>query len=100
VSHTPGPWTWDDSQHFAEDGAIYAGNEYLFGIGDRPDDARLIAAAPDLLVALERIEAIQRHRLEGYHHGFTLNGAEVDVEMAAKLARAAIAKATGAEVSA
>lgn len=55
MSHTPGPWTWDDSPHHAQDGAIYAGDEYLFAVPCCEDDARLVAAAPDMLDALLRL---------------------------------------------
>lgn len=86
-AHTPGPWTvsrggWDDNAH-----ACYS----LEGVKDvRVADARLIAAAPDLLALLNEAVELQRN-----HYGY---GISLHVEMAswADKASAAIAKATGA----
>lgn len=65
--HTPGPWALGkNGDNCAKDHAICSdarviakvyGNGYPVGSGWSPDsaaDARLIAAAPDLLAALER----------------------------------------------
>ena len=48
--HTPGPWR-TGTKVFR---TIYA-NDVLIGVMDRPKDARLAAAAPDLLAALKEI---------------------------------------------
>jgi len=92
TSHTPGPWfieqrTYDNGYTHcritASDGHGWAGNRYMSVSGciDK-HDARLIAAAPELLEALEAtlklIELVM----------------PVDGDVTRK-ARAAIAKATG-----
>jgi hypothetical protein len=50
MSHTPGPWIERDEMLVSESGIIIC-DPY----GPNPQDARLIAAAPDLLAALEEI---------------------------------------------
>ncbi len=64
VKHTPGPWVWvkDDSGYpvtdlKSEDGGIVMQVYESHGGGDMPNkaNARLIAAAPDLLEALQVI---------------------------------------------
>lgn len=95
MKHTPGPWTYDVN----EDGELLemeAGNEWVSnGCGccgsprvSNVEDARLMAAAPDLLDALKNILswAVDVHdpRVE-----VVINYAGIDA------ARAAIAKATG-----
>ena len=95
AKHTPGPWRWSDVHRASDGGYTWSligqggygilscdgeGNSPQ-GIGDY-DNARLIAAAPDLLEALQNLLAV--HEGEGgtrYHAG--------------DIARAAIAKATG-----
>ena len=86
-SHTPGPW-W-----FAAD----APNTYAVGHGDlelcgglRRHNARLIAAAPDLLDALQMAKAwvAQYHNKPGHDAASRCMSAVID---------AAIAKATGDE---
>lgn len=59
---TPGPWTWDysndvgpDDDYFIEFFEIRNDKHELVGRADREADARLIAAAPDLLEALQRL---------------------------------------------
>lgn len=82
--HTPGPWTATPS------GLITAGQRGLHiaqtattGMGHAADaNARLIAAAPDLLAAL--LEYVERHESEGNPEGMP------EYEQA----RAAITKAT------
>ena len=82
-NHTPGPWTFETELHSCDT---------TWGIWSNDDDeevicqnvqdiqtAALIAAAPDLLAALERIVSVQGSRL-------ALKG----------MARDAIAKAGGA----
>lgn len=82
--HTPGPWTADGTR-------VY--------IGDNPKDvgsvanARLIAAAPDLLEALKGVVATNcAQRALAYPDTF----ADLSFAIAVDAARAAIAKAEGA----
>ena len=96
--HTKGPWTWNggylvsyipdkfsaggyqDFEIIADDGSAHG--EYSATLDPDSANARLIAAAPELLEALENLLAV--HEGEGgtkYHAG--------------DIARAAIAKAKG-----
>jgi hypothetical protein len=89
TQHTPGPWKYLRTSGFDYGSTAY----WIPGIcGNVKDEAnaRLIAAAPDLLEALSKIEAacaVIPEGLEGYLE--PLSDALAD-------ARAAIAKATGA----
>lgn len=98
IKHTPGPWTVGETRHYKQSGgaigtqvAVHygtAGNRgnciaLAYGHsanGDSEADARLIAAAPDLLEQLSRIVAM-----------IDPEGHDVNFDNA----RAAIAKATG-----
>ena len=65
AAHTPGPWEWIDDGLFQErngDAVMVATFEYDRGadIEVSDADARLIAAAPDLLEALKRLESTAR----------------------------------------
>lgn len=90
--HTPGPWDVEPkgSRHFV-DGADGLTVAYLdrAGVRERAEieaNARLIAAAPELLnllTAADRLEVLTGENLAVYARTF------------AALARAAIAKATG-----
>ena len=93
MSHTPGPWRWKleefgsyrliakDGTKVADDGS--ADGEYGGWMNDpKEPNARLIAAAPDLLEALELAHAM-------------LSGANMNVNVVEKKVRAAIAKARG-----
>lgn len=91
-NHTPGPWmvhTLPDGSHhvMAEHwGASVAVTMYPDGGSkDRESNARLIAAAPDLLKALQNLERLSI---------WTAHASDYDREQI-KAARAAIAKATG-----
>ncbi len=85
--HTPGPWQW--TQHFDPTISIYKNGFgqiarlYDSSAGTGKANARLIAAAPDLLDALEDL----LHEV-----GF---GRVITETTASTKARAAIAKATG-----
>ncbi len=63
MAHTPGPWTFDDtlpnrSIAITANGGI----EKIAKVADSFDNARLIAAAPDLLAALQTLlEVPQLH---------------------------------------
>jgi hypothetical protein len=89
VSHTPGPWTleditdeWDTRPRYRVD----VGEEASFTLNG--DDARLIAAAPDLLAALENAHGILQ---------YNLGDADPHVRSACDVMWAAIAKATRVE---
>ncbi len=97
-SHTPGPWTHHHQPYDVQGGSglndsIFADGEVLFllagGLNEvRRADCRLVAAAPDLLEALETLisDFEDYPASEKPCHGFIL-------------ARAAIAKATGSNDS-
>ena len=83
---TPGPWIWDKhgDLHGKDGNAVINPNlrgDVLSGV-NREADARLIAAAPDLLAALEAIV-----NDDGFPDQFAYR--------AEAIARAAIAKAKG-----
>ena len=92
AQHTPGPWTvatriaHDDSRLFAELNAARSDASVIIEAAD-PDEeqanARLIAAAPELLRALEFAKS------EMHFHPATRNSEALE------FVRAAIAKATG-----
>jgi len=99
--HTPGPWSfWSGYNHVdkieaqvtAEDGDIVIAS-YNHMIAEGENNARLIAAAPDLLGSLEDCVS----ELELYantHHPKGADGAR-DHMVKIMLARSAIAKARG-----
>ena len=107
--HTPGPWHQSDSTHTTKGHAVCAGERviarvvglgYPVGTGWSPQfdaDARLIAAAPELLAALQAINAAltQPVQFSGSDATGTCNILRGDCQVAASIARAAIAKATG-----
>ena len=90
ATHTPGPWNvreWTCHARttvFVPDPSHFSNLRVVAECVDEAD-ARLVAAAPDLLAALREIEAVVLRR------GYTQRGA---AEMA-DLAAAAIAKAEG-----
>lgn len=85
MSHTPGPWfsvsTHDRPNIMTDGGFLIAETR---GINCEAN-ARLIAAAPDLLAALEEIEYLDQPLVRGQPRRVTI----------CEIARAAIAKATG-----
>ena len=90
AKHTPGPWRAND--HISPqmtvtgpDGEIVAPLRYCDGAGRCRADYGLIAAAPDLLAALEYI--------------LGWNPVEWSAEKARDVARAAVAKARGEDVA-
>ena len=105
-NHTPGPWTFTSEQILDDGVAIHddircfhlqsGDTVVLDGCGccesprlDNPADAHLIAAAPDLLEALE-------HMLHRAHPAYVGNDYMREKLIAAReTARAAIAKAKG-----
>ena len=87
--HTPGPWNWtDDGQgnkwgrYELRPAVIYATRDSQLAVSDA--DARLIAAAPDLLAALQGL-------LRGIFDGPD----EANAAMLIAKARDAVNKATG-----
>jgi hypothetical protein len=85
--HTPGPWTAIPDDDGDEDNwYVLTEKEAAIAVGLYGPDARLIAAAPDLLAVLQDLADVSRGYLE-----------HMDAEDIAALeaARAAIAKAEG-----
>lgn len=101
MTHIPGPWTASETNE--DVWAIESGDEERIAevYSAFPDDARLIAAAPDLLAALKRIAENGNfdHEPEAEDYDDTEsaygNGMDVANWEAAQIARAAIAKAEG-----
>lgn len=110
--HTPGPWKAASWQCHAET-SVMAGSQQVAecsGLGRHSDDcladARLIAAAPELLEAAQRLSAwieVLLHTLDAEMDGFELElsnsttGASETIRLKEHFdsARAAIAKAGG-----
>ena len=95
AKHTPGPWQW--TQHFDPTISIYKdgfgqiARLYDSSAGTGKANARLIAAAPDLLDALEGI-------IGYFDSGNSVSVSQATIKASSdeiKAARAAIAKATG-----
>jgi hypothetical protein len=87
AQHTPGPWRASSAKTLTDRGWYVdhvsdptLGKLDLICDNARPEDARLIAAAPDLLAALQHVLQVLNHPI---------------VRDAIEQARAAIAKATG-----
>lgn len=110
MKHTPGPWIASFTNRkdpFARayikhpSGfvcGIYGGRtEEVCGADEADANARLIAAAPELLAALQAINAAltQPVQFSGSDATGTCNILRGDCQVAASIARAAIAKATG-----
>ena len=97
MSHTKGPWTVDVENGipgiFADDGVVVCYTGEVAGIGKHfqrdncEADARLIAAAPDLLEALSHLVDVMTVELSGNRRS--------DAHTRIAKARAAIAKAKG-----
>jgi hypothetical protein len=54
MSHTPGPWRYEDDE-LGFEVISYSGTICQIESCDEKDDARLIAAAPEMLEALKRV---------------------------------------------
>lgn len=101
AKHTPGPWTHRQAYTTGEpvEQVIQRGTEVLSSVHDLGNDrrdehdanARLIAAAPELLEALETIADVPLKGEEGAGRGLDRHDASGFI----RIARAAIAKATG-----
>lgn len=92
TTHTPGPWHIAAAQDRTYPHAIESRDSSFDGFQlarcVNPADARLIASAPDLVAALQQIaDGCERRLRKGHDEG---DAASLDI------ARAAIAKATGA----
>lgn len=101
-THTPAPWVLDDSSHNPIDGEPLIAEDYHFidaGEGVTPNgfgisgflsvqDARLIAAAPELLEALETVMEWVRHWGPKFIYDDSWHDDKAKIE-------AVIAKATG-----
>ena len=89
TQHTPGPWYWSDNVPDAPKNHCIIVDADGFTIAEPSPmseaDARLIAAAPDLLAALQMVNRI-------WSHDQTANLAP---DSPVAIVRAAIAKATG-----
>lgn len=102
AKHTPGPWkavigAYGDWFINANDGSAWIAKTVpvrdlmtKLAIFETEPDARLIAAAPDLLAALEAMST-------SFHDVEYMGGPDDHKTIAANMARAAIAKATGSE---
>ena len=91
AEHTPGPWKILDELYVTtsrpdDDMGLYVGQAYGPSTPEAAANARMIAAAPDMLEALENLE----HQLQA-EFGFCLRNSNNAVQQA----RNAIAKAKG-----
>ena len=95
MKHTPGPWTITPEHEDAID--IYGGGMVIHSIvADHPEheaNARLIAASPDLLEALEGIiwKLSHNHVLPDYRGPARIDRRDATIKQAIR----AITKATG-----
>jgi hypothetical protein len=81
-THTPGPWHWNGERFIGEDGSeVLCGKKTNVLRNRQEANARLIAAAPDLLAALRRANEM-------------LDACDIDKEVREDMF-AAIAKAEG-----
>ncbi len=78
MSHTPGPWSYHDASIEPQILGVN-GETVVYELNTNEHDARLIAAAPELLEALEA----------------ALKAGIIDIDGEPERARAAIAKARG-----
>lgn len=91
MAHTPAPWEWNDNFQFStlqaptNDRILYYTTDDDGVHVTNPDDRPLIAAAPELLAMLKRVEACPMAAVE-------LSRAGIFADL-----RAAIAKAEGAK---
>jgi len=99
--HTPGPWTVEEHEDGLWIRNAACGRSAVIPFGGTPlerseeiADANLIAAAPDLLEALEKIVVDEERRAKDLRHREAWLPLKFSEERIAK-AHAAIAKATG-----
>ena len=91
TSYTPGPWHLDEYDDIATQGGLAVAGYYrgIKGIENPEANARLIAAAPDLLEALQAAE--------NWLGEFGADSPDTGLQGLVKQARTAIAKALGQE---
>jgi|SRR5215469_14128136 len=108
AKHTEGPWEIDESDHpIIINGPLQEESETVCIISNNTDraynyspevsrsNARLIAAAPDMLEALKQLETAARNRDNTMGDPCRLIECKAALESAAKAARIVIAKAEG-----
>jgi len=83
--HTPGPWNVSPPCELSPRYSVHHNGPLVYC--DRGEDARLIAAAPEMLKALQMVDRI-------WSNDQTAN---LDPESPLAIVRAAIAKATGVQ---
>ena len=99
--HTPGPWHYSTSEHgvidvFADDGACHIATvdtENIDEIKYAKADARLIAAAPELLRALEQVRDFRVESRVNADGNEMLDNLAEQFEALQAVAQAAIVKA-------
>jgi hypothetical protein len=98
--HTPAPWKWMGSKAYPNE-RLYlrsmSNDAYAMWTGKGETEAAnaaLIAAAPELLEALQDLDRVATALLAGKYEGRTEIG-HSDLSISARNARAAITKATG-----
>lgn len=89
AQHTPGPW---QIEIIDGDPYVSRGSRLIAHVQTQEDDARLIAAAPELLAALQEIEQLITSEDSG--SGWHLKVANMGKDTAERV-RSAIAKAEG-----
>ena len=87
--HTPGPWIIRD-----QDIIGHEMNGYICTWSGRPADAKLIAAAPDLLAACKAVDNDLWSYIRNYESSFPHGESVSRMYKAAKSLQAAIKKAT------
>ena len=86
MAHTPGPWIYSQSMQEG-DYLVGTGRKIIARLwGGNEDDARLIAAAPDLLAALETVMPWASKAVADHYN-------QKQGKRALDIARAAIARA-------
>ena len=86
ATHTPGPWSWNNGMLLGSDGCIIAEKN-----DDAHPNAKLIAAAPELLERLKSAESL----LKGLLHFFEDGHEQSCIQTELWDIKAAIAKAEG-----
>jgi len=94
MAHTPAPWAWRWSQPL-NTLVIEAGDGYI-ARNISNDNARLIAAAPELLVVVKRVIALANCAMEyeGVDDAHTLKRAMERISKAKRECERVVAKAT------